>query len=73
MEDHKDLEEKIEENMDLLTVYPDLVCNALHEYFTVDGRSKKDIQKSIFKKVRKTRSLLHILKDFWGMRKAFKL
>ncbi|MFN0118307.1 MAG: FAD-dependent oxidoreductase [Elusimicrobiota bacterium] len=67
MEEHKDLENKVESNMDLLRVYPDLACRALHEYFTVDGRAKKDVQKSILRKVLKTRSLAKIFKDVWGM------
>lgn len=71
MEEHKDVEKKVEKNMDLLTVYPDLACKALYEYFTVDGRTKRDVQKTIFKKIRKTRSLLRLIKDFWSMRKAF--
>jgi len=71
MEDHKDLERKVEENMDLLTVYPDMACQALFEYFSVDGRPKRDVQKSIFRRVRKTRSIINIVKDFWTMRKAF--
>lgn len=71
LEDHKDVEPKIEQNMDLLNVYPDLACGALYEYFTVDGRPKRDVQKAIIKKIRKTRSLLSIVKDFWSVRKAF--
>ncbi len=67
MDEHKDLELKIERNMDLLTVYPDLACRALHEYFTVDGRTKKDVQKSIFRKILKTRSIKKIVKDMLGM------
>lgn len=67
MEEHKDLELKIEKNMDLLNVYPDLACRALYEYFTVDGRTKKDVQKSIFRRILKTRSAKKIVKDMWGM------
>ena len=67
MEEHKDLEHKIEKNMDLLNVYPDLACRALYEYFTVDGRTKKEVQRSIFRKILKTRSLKKIIKDVYGM------
>jgi electron transfer flavoprotein-quinone oxidoreductase len=67
MDEHKDLEIKVEKNMDLLTVYPELASKALFEYFTVDGRTKKDIQKSIFRRVLKTRSVGKIVKDVWGM------
>lgn len=71
MEDHKDVEHKVEKNMNLLTVYPDMAVQALYEYFTVDGRPKRDVQKSIMKHIRKTRGFLSIAKDFWSMRKAF--
>jgi electron transfer flavoprotein-quinone oxidoreductase len=71
MEDHKDVEEKVEKNMDLLTVYPEIACQALYEYFTVDGRPKRDVQKALIRRARKTRGLLNMVKDFWSMRKAF--
>lgn len=70
LEDHKDVEIKVEKNMDLLTIYPEMACKALYEYFTVDGRPKRDVQKSLMRSVWKTRSKLAILKDFWSMRKA---
>ncbi len=71
LRDHKDIEPKIEENMDLLTVYPEMASRALYEYFTVDGRPKKVVQKSIFRSIRKTRSIMRMVKDFWNVRKAF--
>jgi electron transfer flavoprotein-quinone oxidoreductase len=67
MEEHKDVEIKVEKNMDLLKVYPDLACQALYEYFTVDGRTKKEVQRSIFRRALKTRSAGVILKDVMGM------
>lgn len=69
LEEHKDVEIKVEKNMDLLTVYPELAARALYEYFTVDGRPKKDIQKSIFRRILRTRSAAIMLKDIWGMLK----
>src|SRR6185295_18312590 len=41
MDDHKDVEDKVRENRDILTVYPRLACDAAHEYFTVDGQPKR--------------------------------
>ncbi len=67
MEEHKDVEIKVEKNMDLLTVYPELAAQALYEYFTVDGRTKKEVQRSILRKFLKTRSAGNIVKDVWGM------
>jgi len=65
LEEHKDLEAKVEENLDLLTVYPEIASKALFDYFTVDGRSKKEIQKGIFRRVLKIRSLSNLTRDFW--------
>jgi electron transfer flavoprotein-quinone oxidoreductase len=67
MEEHKDVEIKVEKNMDLLTVYPELACRALHEYFTVDGRTKKEVQRSILRRALKARSGKNIIKDIWSM------
>jgi electron transfer flavoprotein-quinone oxidoreductase len=71
LEDHKDVETKVEENMDLLTIYPEMACQALYEYFTVDGRPKRDVQGDIFRRLFKIRSKLSIAKLLWNMRKAF--
>jgi electron transfer flavoprotein-quinone oxidoreductase len=71
LEDHKDVEIKVEKNMDMLNVYPEMAAQALYEYFTVDGRPKRDVQKAMIRRIRKTRSFLKIVKDFWSMRKAF--
>jgi electron transfer flavoprotein-quinone oxidoreductase len=49
--DHKDLEEQAEKHMDLLRVGPELAADALVEYFNVDGRPKRDVQKSILQKI----------------------
>lgn len=69
MDEHKDVEIKVERNLDLLTVYPEIAAQAMYEYFTVDGRTKKEIQRSIFRRVLKMRSGSNIMKDIMGMMK----
>ncbi len=66
----KDFETHVENHMDLLTVYPEIACESMHQFFTVDGRPKEDIRKSIFKNLFKKKSIFGMAKDFWGLRKA---
>jgi len=69
MEDHKDVEVKVRQNRDMLTVYPRLANEAAHEYFLVDGIPKHDHQRRIIKKVLRERGLMHMLKDVMILRK----
>jgi len=69
--EHKDIEEKVEEDMDLINLYPRMACEAAFEYFTVDGRSKHEIQKSMVRKFRKQRTIFQLIKDALAFRKAF--
>ncbi len=69
MEDHKDVEVKVRENRDMLTVYPRLANEAAHEYFLVDGIAKRDHQRRIVKKVLRERGIVHMLKDAMILRK----
>lgn len=60
--DHKDLEKKIADFPGILTTLPQLLSDVIFEYFTVDGRSKKEIQKRIIKMIRKKFSLIELIK-----------
>ncbi|MCB4757136.1 MAG: FAD-dependent oxidoreductase [Elusimicrobia bacterium] len=66
----KDVERTMEKHMEFFTIYPEMACHAMYEYFTVDGRRKKDIKKGIFRALFKTRPLWRMALDFWGMRKV---
>lgn len=70
MEDHKDIEDKVRENRDILTVYPRLFNEAAHEYFLVDGLPKRDHQRRIIRRFRKERGLFQMIKDAISLRKA---
>ena len=70
MDDHKDIEDKVRENRDILTVYPKLLADAAHEYFLVDGLPKHDHQRKILRKIRKQRGFLRMFKDVMSLRHA---
>jgi electron transfer flavoprotein-quinone oxidoreductase len=70
MEDHKDIEDKVRENREILTVYPRLINEAAHEYFLVDGLPKRDHQRRIIRRFRKERGFFRMIKDFMSLRKA---
>ena len=70
MDDHKDIEDKVRENREILTVYPKLVCDAAHEYFLVDGLPKRDHQKRIIRRIRKERGFFKMFKDVMSLRHA---
>ncbi len=70
MEDHKDIEDKVRENREILTVYPRLINEAAHEYFLVDGLPKRDHQRRIIRRFRKERGLFRMFKDAMSLRKA---
>jgi electron transfer flavoprotein-quinone oxidoreductase len=70
MDDHKDIEDKVRENRDILTVYPKLACDAAHEYFLVDGLPKRDHQKRIIRRIRRQRGFFRMFKDMLSLRHA---
>ena len=71
--DHKDLEQKIESRPELLSEMPALVCQIASEYFTVDGRSKQEIQSSILKKVFRHKAVNKLVKSELNFRNAVNL
>lgn len=70
MDDHKDIEDKVRENRDILTIYPKLICDAAHEYFLVDGLPKRDHQRRIVRKFRRERGFFRMIKDALSLRHA---
>ena len=61
--DHKDLEEEVESRPELLRDIPDLLCRSALEYFTVDGRSKRDVQSAIIKRLFRSRAVRKLIKS----------
>jgi len=70
MEDHKDIEDKVRENREIMTIYPRLMNEAAHEYFLVDGLPKRDHQRRIIRRFRKERGFFRMIKDAMSLRKA---
>jgi electron transfer flavoprotein-quinone oxidoreductase len=70
MEEHKDIEDKVRQNREILTVYPHMFCEAAHEYFTVDGMPKKDHQRRIIRRIRRERGFFRMIKDVMNLRHA---
>lgn len=61
--DHKDLESQIEKHMDIVAEGPELLANSAYEYFHVDGRSKRDAQKSILQRVLRNPAVRELVKS----------
>lgn len=70
MEDHKDIEDKVRQNREMLDIYPKLLNGAAHEYFLVDGLPKRDHQRRIIRRIRKERGFFRMIKDFVNLRHA---
>lgn len=70
LEDHKDVEEKVQQIPGLISVYPGLLCEAAYEYFTVDGIPKRDHQRRIIARIRRQRGMFQLLKDAFRLRKV---
>ncbi len=70
MDDHKDIEEKVRKNREIMTIYPQLACDAAHEYFLVDGLPKRDHQRRIIRKIRRQRGFFQMIKDALSLRHA---
>jgi electron transfer flavoprotein-quinone oxidoreductase len=70
MYDHRNIEDKVRKNRELLTVYPGMLCAAAHEYFLVDGAPKREHTKRIIKGLREKRGIVRLLWDAISMRDA---
>jgi electron transfer flavoprotein-quinone oxidoreductase len=62
----------LEGNRQLLTTYPEIINEAATEFLTVDGVSKMEKQKKIFRSTLKKRSLFGLLKDAFSAWRAFR-
>lgn len=61
----------LESNRQLLTLYPEIINEAATEFLTVDGVSKWEKQKKIFRSTLKKRSLWGLFKDAFSTWRAF--
>lgn len=63
LQKYQHLPEFIDRHSELLGIYPDLVNQAVHEMLTVDGLSKREKQKKIWKDLTSRRPLWQLLRD----------
>jgi electron transfer flavoprotein-quinone oxidoreductase len=70
MDDHKDIEDKVREDRDILNVYPKMAIEAIHDYFLVDGLPKRDHTKRIIKRALKQRGPFKMMRDMYRLRHA---
>ncbi len=66
--DHRNLETEVEKHMELVAEGPELMSQAILEYFGVDGRPKRDVQKSILKRIFRNKAVKGLISTelTWG-------
>lgn len=69
---YQHLPEFVDRRSDLLRIYPEVVNQAVHEMLTVDGLSKREKQRKIWKDLTARRSLWQLLKDGYAGWKAIR-
>lgn len=74
--DHRDLETMAEKHMDMLDVGPELMAQTMMDYFNVDGRPKRDVHKSIVRRIFRNKAVNGLIKSemtFGNMLKMAKM
>jgi electron transfer flavoprotein-quinone oxidoreductase len=61
--DHRDLETMAEKHMDLIAEGPELMAQTMMEYFNIDGRPKRDAQKSIVRRIFRNKAVNSLIKS----------
>ena len=61
--DHKDLEDEIESRPQLLRDIPGIVCQSAYDYFSVDGKPKRDTQAHILKRIFRHKAVRSLIKS----------
>lgn len=70
LKEFRDIEKNVEKRPEVLTIYPELLCELAHLRFEVDGRSKRQHRKQVLKTILAKRKPWKMLADFWALRKA---
>ena len=71
--DHKDLEPLIEKHMELVNQGPELLAQAALDYFAVDGRARRDVQKAILQRVMRNPAVKELAKTELTLKNEFTL
>lgn len=72
MKKYQDVPAVLMDNPQYLGVYPNFIDGAIRDFLTVDGLSKAEKQRQIFRGLRKRRSLWSLLGDAYRFWRAFK-
>ncbi|HNC74952.1 MAG TPA: FAD-dependent monooxygenase [Elusimicrobiota bacterium] len=71
--DHKDLETMVEKHMDIVAEGPELMAQSLYDYFQVDGRPKRDVQKAILQRLTRNPAVRAVIKSELTLKNEFSL
>jgi electron transfer flavoprotein-quinone oxidoreductase len=71
--DHRDLETEVEKHMELVAEGPEILAQAAMEYFGVDGRPKRDVQKAIMKRIFRNRAVKNLIASEMNLKNAYSL
>lgn len=69
--DHRNLETMAEKHLSMLEQGPELLCQSLLDYFTVDGRPKREAQKGILARALRNKALHELVKTEMTWRNAY--
>lgn len=70
LKEFKDLETNVEKRPEILSIYPELICELAHLRFHVDGRPKRAHKRDALKLLLSKRKPWKLLADLWALRKA---
>lgn len=71
--DHKDLEPLIEKHMEIVNNGPELLAQAALDYFAVDGRARRDVQKAILQRVMRNPAVKELAKTELTLKNEYTL
>jgi electron transfer flavoprotein-quinone oxidoreductase len=71
--DHKDLEPMVEKHMEIVNNGPELLAQAALDYFAVDGRARRDVQKAILQRVMRNPAVKELAKTELTLKNEYNL
>lgn len=71
--DHKDLEPMVEKHMEIVNNGPELLAQAALDYFAVDGRPRRDVQKAILQRVMRNPAVKELAKTELTLKNEYTL
>lgn len=71
--DHKDLEPMVEKHMEIVNNGPELLAQAALDYFAVDGRARRDVQKAILQRIMRNPAVKELAKTELTLKNEYTL